>query len=164
MNGWIWKLGRLAAWVALPALAFGLTAWGQAVGGAFRLTGHVVGGGGSSQGGIYVLRGAVSQAAAGFSASEIVSGEPVPEFRAVGGWIGTLPAGPLRPPKMKVLFTADKLAELSWDVDIAGYVLEFSSSIGPDANWQAVDPQPTVSSFTTPCQQPARYFRLRGLQ
>lgn len=146
----------------LACWAMGLAAWGQLVGGGFRLTAQVVGGGGTSVGGTYVLRGAASHSAAGRSVSVVEPGTIPPDFQVIGGWLGPVTGAVVPRPSMRVRFTDDKLAELSWDIDISGYILEFSSSIGPDANWQPVSPQPIGMSFTTPCAQPARYFRLRS--
>jgi|GEM_PF-1555569 len=154
----------------LPGLGLGLLLWGaegtasgQVAGGPFRLRVDVVGGGGTSLGGPYTLRGAVSQGAVGRSTSVIEPGGVSPDFRLIGGWLGpSMNLIPIRP-VMRVRFTDDKLAELNWDVDITGYVLEFSSRIGPDADWEPVSPQPVGTRFTTPCAQPARYFRLRSL-
>lgn len=148
----------MGALLGTAVLTFTGPASGQAAGGEFRLTAQVVGGGGSSQGGDFVLRGAVSHSASGRSVSLLD-----PPFQVIGGVLGGLLAVPPARPQMQVRFTADKLAELTWDVDIAGYVLEFSSSFGPSADWQLVSPQPVGTSFTTPCQQPARFFRLRRL-
>lgn len=146
----------MALWGGLMA------ARGQVAGGAFRLTGQVIGGGGTSQGGAFLLQGAVTQAATGRSLSVVEPGGNPTDYRVIGGWLGPVSTGSPGRPSMKARLTEDKLAELNWDMDITGYVLEFSSSIGPGAVWQPVSPQPVGMSFTTPCQQPARFFRLRG--
>jgi hypothetical protein len=149
--------------LALLATSLACSAWGQATGGAFRIVGNAVGGGGISAGGPYTLRGAVAQGGVGRSTSMVEPGSGTVDYRLIGGWLGpmTVPVPPR--PTMRVRFTDDKLAELTWDQDISGWVLEFSPAIGPGADWQPVVPQPVGSSFTTPCAQPARYFRLRSL-
>lgn len=149
--------------VGLLACSLACAAWGQAAGGDFRIVGNVVGGGGASAGGQYTLRGAVAQGGVGRSVSIVVPGSGTIDYRLIGGWLGPLSAPIPAAPSLRVRFTEDKLAELTWDQDITGFVLEFSPAIGPKADWQPVIPQPVGSSFTTPCAQPARYFRLRGL-
>jgi len=129
----------------------------QSVGGRFRLMGQPVGGGGSSLGGVYSLQGSVLTPSGGRSES---IGQ---NFQLVGGTVLPSVARPNSVPVIRAVLTPDKLAELSWDMDIEGYVLEFSSTTGPGAVWQAVVPQPVGRSFTTPCAQPARFFRLREL-
>ncbi|MGE3311921.1 MAG: hypothetical protein AB7O66_18295 [Limisphaerales bacterium] len=136
---------------------------GLAGGGGLQLLGLVVGGGGLSGGGAYVLRGAVPSSASGRSLSLVDPGTGEAPLVLIGGLIGSGPSTPPLRPAVRVRFTADKLAELSWDVDIGGYVLEFSPTVGELADWKPVDPQPVGNTFTTPCAQPARYFRLRSL-
>ena len=134
---------------------------GQSAGGAFRLVGQTVGGGGVSQGGAYSLRGGILTPSGGRSEGTLQPGGAGLDFQLVGGTVIPSGTGPIPVPKIRAILTADKLAELSWDMDIEGYVLEFSNTTGPGAVWQAVNPQPVGRSFTTPCAQPARFFRLR---
>lgn len=150
-------LRRLAtiAWL----VGFGGISWGQATGGGYELISRTVGGGGLSSGGEFELRGAVL--AAGGGPSTGVTQPAGMDFGLVGGVFGPLPATAPRRPVVKAVLTSDKLAELTWDVDVTGFVLEFAASLAPDAVWQPVDPQPTGFRFVTPCQQPARFFRFR---
>lgn len=153
---------RLAGGMVLALLGISSgTVSGQSPGGAFRLVGQVVGGGGASQGGAYVLRGSILTPSGGRSASTVQPGVPGEDFRLVGGAVLPMVGPVVQAPRIQAVLTPDKLAELTWDVDIDGFVLEFSSTTGPGADWQPVVPQPTGRTFTTPCQQPARFFRLR---
>lgn len=123
-------------------------------GDGFVLTGQVGSGGGLSTGGGYVLEGALVLPTGAISTGG--------SYLLAGG-LGPGEPGASQPIKFRAVLTPSKDAELSWEGDMAGYVLEFSPSLGPDANWQPVVPQPTGNSFLTPCAQPARFFCLREL-
>ncbi|MBL9126239.1 MAG: hypothetical protein JNL97_01270 [Verrucomicrobiales bacterium] len=134
---------------------------GQATGGAFRLDAGPVGGGGESKGGTFALRGAVLATPGGSSESVVVPGVGGPSFALIGGIWGPATGTAAKAPTIRAVLTPDKLAELTWDEETSGFVLEFSSTLGPTAVWTPVDPQPTGLRFVTPCQQPARFFRFR---
>ncbi len=152
---WVWGAVVVAgAGLTLPWVGVG---WGQAAGGDYRVAGQPVGGGGVSAGGEYSLVGAVLGSGGG--ASEGLGGGG--GYRLIGGVFSVIRSGPVVRPTLRAVLTGDKLAELTWDVDATGFVLEYSPVLGPDAVWQPVEPQPTGRSFVTPCQQPARFFRFR---
>lgn len=138
-------------WI-LPAGFAAASVWASGLGGAgFRLEG-LPSGAGTSTGGSYSLAGWV--APAGGSASRGGG------FEVAGGFAPVqVVSSPDLP--LTVKFTSDKLAELRWPPGLEGYILEFSPRVGPGADWQPTVPQPTSNGFVTPCQQPARYFRLR---
>lgn len=147
MNARRWMLataGGLAAAAAVVA---------SSGGGVFSLAGNLAGGGGVSSGGGFILNGAVTQPG--------IRGSAGGAFELTAGLFGIAVIPDPGTPQIAVRFTEDKLAELSWDVDASGFVLEFSPSVGPDAVWQPVSPAPTGNTFVTPCQQPARFFRFR---
>ncbi len=128
------------------------------------MTAQVTGGGGVSHGGSYRVRGSVAQPVMGRSRGGSGEGEAAVSYTLVGGWLGQIfPSGDPVQPSLRVRITEDWLMELSWDGNVVGFVLEFSGSIGPDADWQPVSPQPTGSGYTTLCEQPTCYFRLRRL-
>ncbi|MCC7376900.1 MAG: hypothetical protein IT581_19735 [Verrucomicrobiales bacterium] len=137
---------------ALGVLSLG-SVQGSLGGGAYTLDGNLAGGGGLSKGGNYTLVGAVTQPGTGGSAGG--------NYELTAGLFGPIVVRLPGTPGINMRFTDDKLAELSWEQDATGFVLEFSATVGPDANWQPVSPQPTGQSFITPCQQPARFFRFR---
>ncbi len=141
-------LAIVAGVLALPL------AWASLGGGGFQLSGEVLGGGGASAGGGFTLIGSIPPAGQGASSGG--------GFQIRGGILGVLVVPNPRVP-LKVLFTSDKLALLSWPEGTTGHVLEFSPAVGPIESWTPVDPQPTGNTFLTPCQQPARFFRLRPL-
>jgi hypothetical protein len=51
---------------------------------------------------------------------------------------------------------------VSWPFDLSGCVLEYAEAMSENAVWQAVSPQPTGRSYTTPATGAQRYFRLRS--
>lgn len=146
-------------WAAVAAL-LGLGLGGGSLvaavlgGGSFRLVGQAVGGGGASAGGDYAVVGTTVTG----SATASRGGEFV-----LSGGLAPVQVVPNPAVPMKVVFTSDKLAELSWPEGTTGYVLEFSPVVGPGAEWTPTSPQPVGNTFVTPCAQPARFFRLRKL-
>ena len=57
--------------------------------------------------------------------------------------------------------TTDGQVTLRWPAEAAGYGLEFTPVIGEAANWQPVTPAPAGNTFTTPFNQPLRFYRLQ---
>lgn len=153
---------RASRWcLALAAVLGGLASSGGLgraevlSGGAYRLTGILVGGGGLSAEGPLRLTGVILPSASGRTAGD--------GYVVTGGVVAAPGETPGLRPRIRARLTEDKLAELTWDEDLIGlgYVLEFSPVLGPGENWQPASPQPTGTSFLTPCQQPARFFRFR---
>ena len=124
---------------------------GPSVGGDFSLVGGVASGGGKASGGDFAVDAAAGQPAAG-----PLSGG---DFQVTGGLVAvtvvTGGAVALR------LSATDSQVTLTWPAEAAGYVLEFTPVIGEAANWQPVTPAPAGNSFTTPFNQPLRFYRLR---
>jgi hypothetical protein len=113
--------------------------------------GGVASGGGKASGGDFAV-----DAAAGQPATGPLSGG---DFQVTGGLVAvTVVTGgdlALR------LSATDSQVTLSWPADASAYVLEFSPAVGDAANWQPVTPAPAGNSFTTPFNQPLRFYRLR---
>lgn len=135
--------------IALLALPVSLWA-APAAGGDFTLSGAAVTGGGASQGGAFALNGTAGEPATG----EVAGGE----FTLSGGLIGVY----VVPGEVALTLTQKDFGEatLTWPA-ATGHVLEFTAAVGPGANWQPVTPAPPGNTFTTPINQPARFFRLR---
>ena len=143
----------IAVLAGLCPVGAGAVARGDLEGGGFKLTGAISGGGGgSSAGGPFQISGWVST-----GPDSVMSGG---SFVLQGG-LAPPEIVPEDRPSIRAVFTLDKAVAMTWSAASAGYVLEFSASLGPDAAWTPVNPQPTGATFTSPCQQPARYFRLR---
>jgi len=119
-------------------------------GGRFTLNGRPVTGGGQSGGGTFAVAGAAGETAFG-----PLSGGA---FQVTGGLIGVAVVPDDVTPEL--VLTDDGNARLEWSADAAGYVLQFSPTLGPTANWQPVSPTPTGNSFITPFNQSLRFFRL----
>lgn len=152
-----WPLPRCRAWRVVLALALCLPAVGQSsvpsTGGEFSLFGNVAGGGGVSRGGDFTLSGGPVTSSVGASSGGA--------FRLAGGLIGVYVVESPGAPTIRVVYTSDGQAELSWPAEAIGFQLEHTSGLGPAAVWQPVSPAPTGSAFLTPFNQPARFFRLR---
>ena len=140
---------QLIAWacagaVLLPAEADPLT------GGNFTLTGAVSGGGGRLSGAAYAVEGAVAQVS-----TDSASGGA---YQLTGGLFGVV----VVPGEVAVTIERmpDGQARLSWPADPAGFVLQFTSQLGVEPDWQPVVPAPTGNFFLTPTDQPLRLFRL----
>jgi hypothetical protein len=119
-------------------------------GGSYTLNGGPVTGGGQSGGGTFAVAGGAGETAVG-----PLSGGT---FQVTGGLIGVA----VVPGDVALEFTTtDGQVTLSWPTDAVGYVLEFTSQVGELASWQPVTPAPAASRFTTPFDQPLRFFRLR---
>lgn len=121
-------------------------------GDVFGLVGAVSAGGGTSVGDAFALSGWIST-----GADALMTGGSY----ALRGGFAPPTLQPERRPSIRASFTASHDVEMVWDVAGTGYVLEFSPSLGPEAVWTPLLPQPTGNSFVTPCGQPARFFRLR---
>ncbi len=69
---------------------------------------------------------------------------------------------PAAPPSLSIGRDQDGLV-LSWPPSSAsaGYVLEFTTSIGPDRNWQPVSPVPNGAAYRPPLDSDQKFFRLR---
>lgn len=134
------------------ALGLGATAlWAEALsGGRFSLNGGPVTGGGQSGGGTFAVAGAPGEAATG-----PLSGGA---FKVTGGLIGVavLPGDFA----LTIGSAPSGQVRIDWPAEAAGYVLEFTSSVGEFANWQPVTPAPAGNSFTTSANQPLRFYRL----
>ncbi len=119
-------------------------------GGQFTLSGGPATGGGQSGGGTFAVAGAPGETATG----PLIGGS----FSVTGGLVGVA----IVPGDFALEFSAnDGQVTLTWPVDAAGYVLEFTPVIGEAADWQPVAPAPVGNTFTTPFNQPLRLFRLR---
>lgn len=126
----------------------------QLRGGSYRLIGSPTGGGGRSDGGDFWVVGSILTPAQGVSKRG--------GFEVMGGLVGVY-ALPVIAGEVPLLVdrTADGQALLSWPASAAGYQLEVSTALGPEAVWQAVSPAPEGNTYTTPYDQPARFYRLR---
>jgi hypothetical protein len=120
-------------------------------GGRFTLDGRPVTGGGQSGGGAFAVAGA-----AGNAPSAVSQGGT---FTVAGGLVGVAVVPGDVTPQLALTDTGD--AKLTWSGDATGYVLEFTPVIGEAADWQPVTPAPVGNTFTTPFNQPLRFFRLR---
>jgi hypothetical protein len=142
----------LCPWSALLLTALCLPTLGQPLGGGqFTLNGTPVTGGGQSGGGTFAVAGAAGEAATG----PLTGGT----FVVTGGLIGVAVVPGDIVPELTITATGD--ATLTWPADTTGYVLESTLSVGDFADWQPVTPAPAGNTFTTPFNQPLRFFRLR---
>ena len=135
-------------------LVLGLTAAtlraGPSVGGDFSLEGGLGFGGGSSGGGEFIVE-ADDDPISGFA----LSGG---DFRIEGNLMGiAVVPGEVA---LSLIANGDQ-ATLTWPGSVADYVLEFTSDIGNLADWRPVVPAPVGTAYTTPFNQPLRFFRLR---
>lgn len=140
--------------LAAGLLGLGLTTAalraGPSVGGDFSLEGGLATGGGQSAGGDYAVEASVGETATG----PLTGGD----FQVTGGLIGVaVVPGDFA---LAIGFTEDGQVRIQWPAEAAGYVLEFTPSVGALANWQPVTPAPPGNSHTTPNDQPLRFFRL----
>jgi hypothetical protein len=119
-------------------------------GGRFSLDGGPVTGGGQSGGGTFAVAGAPGEAATG-----PLSGG---SFQVTGGLIGVavIPGNFA----LNIGSAPDGQVRIDWAAGAAGYVLEFTPSVGEFANWQPVTPAPAGNSFITSANQPLRFYRL----
>lgn len=123
---------------------------GPSVGGDFSLEGGLATGGGQSAGGDFTVAATVGETTTG----PLTGGD----FQVTGGLIGVaIVPGDFA---LSIGFTADSQVRIQWPAEAAGYVLEFTPSVGAFANWQPVTPAPPGNSHTTPNDQPLRFFRL----
>lgn len=121
-------------------------------GGQFTLSGGpVTGVGGQSDGGTFAVAAGVGET----TTAPLTGGT----FEVTGGLVGVAVVPDDITPELVITDTGE--AKLTWPAEAAGYVLEFSPSIGDFADWQPVTPAPTDNSFTTVFDQPLRFFRLR---
>ncbi len=137
--------GVLVLFLAAPLLAETLG------GGQFTLNGAPVttGGSGKSDGGNFAVVGGADATAA----TPLSGGN----FAVTGGLVGVA----VVPGEMTLdLVLAGGQATLSWPAAATGYVLQFTTALGNDANWQPVTPAPQNHTFTTPFNQSLRFFRL----
>lgn len=146
---------RSAGWVPCTVLACCLLAPSLLAeplgGGGYSLNGGPVTGGGQSGGGTFAVAGAAGQTSVAVSKGGT--------FTVTGGLVGvTVVPGDVT---LELTITDDGNAKLTWSGNATGYVLEFSPTVGEFANWQPVTPAPTGNTFTTPFNQPLRFFRLR---
>jgi hypothetical protein len=136
-------------------LAFGLFSAGllsaQSIGGGqFTLRGGPVTGGGQSGGGVFAVAGAPADA----TSAPLKGGT----FEVTGSLIGVA----VVPGDVALEYvTTEGQVTLTWPDDGVAYVLEFTSDFSEFAEWQPVIPAPTGTTFTTPFNQPLRFFRLR---
>lgn len=135
-------------------LVLGLTAAtlraGPSVGGDFSLEGGLGFGGGSSGGGEFIVE-ADDDPISGFA----LSGG---DFRIEGNLMGiAVVPGEVA---LSLIANGDQ-ATLTWPGSATDYVLEFTADIGNLADWRPVDPAPVGTAYTTPFNQPLRFFRLR---
>ena len=121
---------------------------GPSTGGGFALSGLPVGGGGHSTGGNLAVSGVAG------SPGGVSSGGG---FQISGGLLGVyvVPGG-----VELTLTRANGNATLTWPAGTTGYTLQFTSQLGPAANWQPVTPAPVGNIYTTTFNQPARFYRL----
>lgn len=144
-----WRMcaGVLFAGVIL----FSFPSAGASSGGAFSLAGQPVGGGGRSVGGGFAITGMVLSPG-GFNV-----GGPF----ALAGEILEVQAVPVGPFSIEISLTPAGQARLAWREAAAGFMLEASDSLGPDADWKTVPIPPGAASVLMEPAAPARYFRLR---
>lgn len=145
-------VGRAALALAACFPAFGQSST-PSTGGGFSLFGNLAGGGGVSRGGDFTLSGGPVTSSLGASSGGV--------FRLAGGLIGVYVVETPGAPRIRVEFTPDRQARLSWPADATGFQLEFASQLGPAAVWQPVSPAPAGNAWVTPVDQPGRFFRLR---
>jgi hypothetical protein len=123
-------------------------------GGDFQLTGAVVGGGGAAASDAVHLVGAVPSGGSGLATGG--------SYRLRSGAVAVLRKRPTTAPAvLTAKWTPNHGTVLEWSEAARGYILEFSESLGTNAVWSAVNPQPSGTTFTTTSAQPARFFRLR---
>lgn len=121
-------------------------------GGQYSLQGGpATGGGGKSDGGTFAVAGGAGETATG----PLTGGA----FVVTGGLVGVAVVPDDVTPQLTL--TDEGNAVLSWSGAATGYVLESSPSVGEFADWQPVTPAPAGNTFTTPFNQPLRFFRLR---
>jgi len=124
----------------------------QASGGNFAVRGSAEhSGGGTSRGGAFSVTGVIGQPAAG-----ALSGGT---FQIAGGLIGVYALPTAGGDAALTITRANGSAIIGWDKN--GYVLETRMAFGAAGVWEAVTPAPIERSYTTPINQPARFFRLR---
>lgn len=98
-----------------------------------------------------VITGSVAAAGADTSIGE--------GFDLTGGLIGVY--APDFEVTLKAELTQTGIIRLWWPAAVSGYQLEFTTVLGPDAVWQAVEPTPVGHEYLTAPIQPTRFFRLR---
>lgn len=142
----------LRAWSVLLVTTLCLPTLAQSLGGGqFTLSGGpVTGGGGKSDGGTFAVAGSAGNAPSAASQGGT--------FEVTGGLVGVAVVPDDVTPELT--FTDTGEATLTWSAAATGYVLESSPSVGEFANWQPVTPAPVGNTFTTPFNQPLRFFRL----
>jgi hypothetical protein len=148
------QTGRsLAAALVLTLGLFTVTLLGEPLsGGQYSLQGGpATGGGGKSDGGTFAVTGGAGETATG----PLTGGA----FVVTGGLVGVAVVPDDVTPELTLTDTGE--ATLTWSAEATGYVLESSPSVGEFADWQPVTPAPAGTTFTTPFNQPLRFFRLR---
>lgn len=143
-------LAALAAmmWLTVAASAQSLT------GGAFKVTGAVASGGGTSRAGAFSVNGWAASAGAGVStggAYGLTCG-----LLGLYGWADSDVA-------MNIEHTASGAVRIWWPPETAGYVLEASVDLGAGLRWEPVAPAPPGNSYTVEPVNAARFYRLRQL-
>lgn len=139
----------LGGFLAIGLAASALRA-GPSVGGDFSLEGGVATGGGQAAGGDFSVEASVGETATG----PLTGGG----FEVTGGLIGVaVVPGDFA---LTIGFTPDGQVLIGWPAEASGYVLESTPTVGEFTNWQPVTPAPAGNTFTTPHDQPLRFFRL----
>lgn len=119
-------------------------------GGRFTLIGTTTAGGGRAGGGVFAVDGVAGQTSTAASSGG--------NFQVTGGLVGVV----VIPGEVAITVetTADGMARLSWPSTAVGFQLEFAAQLGPQPDWKPVLPAPTGNVFSTPMNQPYRFFRL----
>jgi len=121
-------------------------------GGQFTLNGGpVTGGGGKSDGGQFAVTGGSGET----SPAPLTGGT----FEVTGGLVGVAVVLDDVTPELIITDTGE--ARLTWSAETTGYVLESTTNVGEFADWEPVSPAPAGNTYTTPFNQPLRFFRLR---
>ncbi|MBL9135076.1 MAG: hypothetical protein JNK85_04375 [Verrucomicrobiales bacterium] len=138
----------------LPGTSPSIRAQAIQDGGGFQLTGAVVGGGGAASSDTIHLVGAVPSGGSGFSTGG--------SYTLRSGAVAVVRKRPsIAPVVLTARWTPNHDTVLEWSGDASGYILEFSASVGADALWSPVSPQPSGTSVTVTSLGPVRFFRLR---
>ena len=122
----------------------------------------------SSQGGSFVLTGAITSGGGRASAPGLVldgsAGQPTLQtssggnYELSGGLLGVfvVPGEVL----LTIEQTEDGQARLAWTSGTDGFVLEVATHLDNAADWQPIVPSPVGNTCVTPLDQPLRFYRL----
>jgi len=135
--------------IILITLALGLTVWAQ----DYSIDWHTIdGGGGTSTGGVYSVRGTIGQPDA--SQQTMTGGN----YSLTGGFWALYAVQTPGAPTLTIVPTGPSQAQISWTPNNTNYVLQETLTLSP-ANWTN-SPSGSTNPIVVPATLPTKFYRL----